>query len=1036
MVVTARVHDVTASASGVAVLTHRSSLSLRLTLETIVLILFAGSGFSALIYQSIWASYLGLVLGHAAYAQALVLCVFMGGMAIGAWWAGRFCNSALNLLRAYAVIEILIGLMGCAFHPTFVVYSEFSQGLMIPLLPQGAQALWQWTSASSLIVLQSIMLGATFPLLSVFCMRTVRHPPARLLGGLYYSNALGAAAGALASAFVLLPRLGMPGALLTAGLLNVGVGVAAYALAARGERGPAPGRADSAGANAKQLPTRRLLFLASAFTAASAAASFVYEIVWIRLLNQALGTTLHSFEVMLASFIFGIAAGGLWIRSRSSRIVDPVRYLGYIQVWMGLAAILSLVAYAYSFQASAFLVSSIARTDGGYWLLTLATAGIALLVMFPAAFFAGMTLPLLTAAVLQRGVGDQSVGVLYAANTLGTILGVIAGVHLLIPYIGLQGALVVAASVDIVLGFLLLSKTASDERVVALARASTLLVGALIIAASLARVDPRHQLSDTYRSGRVLGSDEIVVLYLRDGKTATVGVAAFPSWGYTGIATNGKSDAALASSLDAPPQGDEVTMTIAGLLPSLTEPPARRVAIIGWGSGLTTHMVLGANDVEQVETIEIEPAMHEGAQLFYPRVFRAYSDPRSQVVFDDARSQFARHRGDYDAVVSIPSNPWVAGVANLFTREFYATAAGSLADDGLFVQWISAYDMDDRMLAGVVAALLAVFPHVEALYPDTSDILFVASRAPIELSRFPALDDPQFSQELERVGASSLADISVRNLASTEALKQYARLFGTEPLSDYHPKLAIEGPMHRFVGRRSVFLQQLLGAGVPILDLLDGRRAVSRTSAKLSRAAGGIAAQHFLAGEAVDALVTGSASESLQRRRPDLAASLARLRQASSDTMRPEGEPQWMADLAVAATATIGHLPASDLRQAWIDPAWIQVDPAGFQGSVMAAFSAAARRDPGAMKSVATRLLSGSHGQRLSPELRDQMIMIGLVGAIASGDTELIFTLRELAAFAHAHPSPFQHILRYVANWSRIRAVEGSSDDPWNPSRG
>src|SRR5690606_6643767 len=196
-----------------------------------VLALFVVSGFAGLVYQSLWSHYLGLVLGHAAYAQSLVLAIFMGGMALGAWGAARLGLRWRRLVMAYAVAEAVIGILGLVFHPVFLGYTGLSERLL-GVLGDGLLAqVYPWLSAALLILPSCILLGATFPLLSAGWIRARQGQDARVLGGLYFANSLGAAAGALAATFLLLPRLGMPGALVVAGVANLLVAAAAAWLA-------------------------------------------------------------------------------------------------------------------------------------------------------------------------------------------------------------------------------------------------------------------------------------------------------------------------------------------------------------------------------------------------------------------------------------------------------------------------------------------------------------------------------------------------------------------------------------------------------------------------------------------------------------------------------------------------------------------------------------------------------------------------------------------------------------------------------------
>ena len=240
----------------------------------LALFLFALSGAAGLIYQSIWAQYLGLFLGHAAYAQSLVLAIFMGGMAVGAWWASVRTIHWRNLLRAYAWIELAIGLAAAAFHPVYLAVTGFAYEHAFPALAGGTGAqVFKWCCAAVLIFPQAVLLGSTFPLMSNGLMRRLRVGNGAILGGLYFTNSVGAAVGALVATFVLLPTVGLPGAMRFGALLNILVAAIAFLLSGTS----APFRA--AAAKDRSSISGQTLLLSAAFV--TGATSFVYEIGWV-----------------------------------------------------------------------------------------------------------------------------------------------------------------------------------------------------------------------------------------------------------------------------------------------------------------------------------------------------------------------------------------------------------------------------------------------------------------------------------------------------------------------------------------------------------------------------------------------------------------------------------------------------------------------------------------------------------------------------------------------------------------------------------
>lgn len=957
-----------------------------LGLERVLLALFIASGFAGLIYQAIWSHYLGLSLGHAAYAQTLVLAIFMGGMAIGAWLVSRRGIRWRRLILAYALVEIVIGLAGLAFHPVFVAYTGFSQDAVYPALSSPASIrAWQWGSAALLIAPQSILLGMTFPLMSGGYLRVAPRADGEILGGLYFTNSIGAAAGALFATFVLLPWVGMPGAVAFAGALNLLVGVLAWLASRRADARAGDGPAVAAPGNDGRGGVGRgfytMMLAAACITGAS---SFVYEIGWVRMLNQALGTTVHSFELMLAAFILGLAFGGLWIRKRSQAIGDAVAYAGYAQVWMGMAALVSLPVFAQSFHWVGALLQAVPRTDAGYAAFSLGSAAIALLVMFPAAFFAGMTLPLFTMALLRKGAGEAGIGRIYAANTLGAILGVALAVHVLIPAFGLHLAVTLAALADIALGFVLLRMFAEQAPKSATYHGAALAsVMVLAVSVLFGRADPRALASGVFRTGESTLATDISVDYLRDGKTASVAVISGGSW--RAIATNGKPDAGMDMDPAGEPADDEITMLMLGSLPLALHREPKRVGVIGWGSGLTTHTLLGSQLPERVDSIEIEGAMVEGAMLFGHRVARAYQDPRSQLHIDDARTYFSTGRIPYDVIVSEPSNPWVSGVASLFTHQFYRFLSSHLDKGGVVIQWVHLYELDDGLLARMLAALVQEFPHVEVYAANDSDLLIAASLEPLPPLAYPAPEGSPFEAELKRVGLVGAADFQVRRLGDRALLDAMVRLSGVPAHDDFHPVISLEAPKARFKNSSATWMLQLQQAGLPVLELTSGRTPIP-SARPLADVEGSAAVRSALNARQVRSRFVGEGGHAGVEDEA-LAAAVEDLRRLSGASLSDEQVDEWFDAAFEVSEATLSELTAEDAVGLWIEPVWL-ADAArpAVVDAVMAAYAATARRDPLAMSGTATAaldaVLAGGHSQAIA----EQMLVIARLGELAAGN--------------------------------------------------
>ena len=787
-----------------------------------IFIIFFVSGFAGLIYQSIWSHYAKLFLGHAAYAQTLVLVVFIGGLALGSWLCSRFASRVRNPLRAYALAELAIGLMAVSSHPIFVATIDWSFASLLPAACDQASVFCpaQWFLTAALLTPQSILLGATFPLVTSAVLRIGDTQAGHDISTLYFVNSFGAVLGVLASAFVLIPAIGLPGTLLTAGSMNILIALVAGAMS---RQAPAPlaieplrdaGRADAAAG--KRIVN---ILLVTAFL--TGLASFIYEILWIRMLSLVLGATTHSFELMLASFILGLALGGLWIRNRIDKLDDPVRFLALVQLAMGAAAAATIPLYVGSFDLMAWLLSAVSRNEAGFVIFNATCVLISLLVMLPATFCAGMTLPLITYRLLHSSEGERALGKVYAVNTLGGIAGVLIAVHLLLGWLGLHLALIVGAAVDIGLGiFLMLRATTPEVRRAALRGPVPLALVVLIAIAIGFPIDPRRSASGVFRTGAARMAPAVEVPYYRDGKTASVAVLS--DGRHRSIRTNGKPDAGITMTNDRPPTGDEYTMLLLAVLPLGHIPEARTAAVIGFGSGMSTAMLLTSPKLERVDTVEIEPAMVEGAKNFRPLVDAAFDDPRSHIVIDDAKSYFARGRGRYDIIVSEPSNPWVSGVASLFTEEFYRRMSGYLAEGGVFSQWLHTYEMDDYTMATILVAVSKTFPDFAIYTTIDADIVLIARKGgPVGEFDTRVLQLPALQPMLAKLSVSDPELITRRREGSARLVGHMLGTQFAKTNSDYYPIVETRSAKARFMSARVNDLTELTASAMPMRELLD-----------------------------------------------------------------------------------------------------------------------------------------------------------------------------------------------------------------------
>jgi spermidine synthase len=785
--------------------------------------LFIVSGLAGIIYEVLWSRYLSLFLGHSAYAQILVIAIFLGGMSLGALWIGARTERIRYPLRWYILVELAIGLMGVLFHLVFVAVTSAAYESLFPPLGVGFfLQVTKWSISVLLILPQSILLGATFPLISAALLRRDPGRPGRTLSLLYFGNSLGAAAGVLVAGFWLLARSGLPGTLVAAAALNVVIAVGAWLVLllyggppvqraseeSRAELASTPSPASGGDAQLISPGLQRTL-IGVAF--GTAVASFIYEIGWIRMLSLVFGSATHSFEIMLSAFILGLALGSFWLRKHADRWSRPLFALGGVQWIMGVAALATLPLYTASFAWMAALMRTFASTELGYSGFTLARYGVGLAIMLPATFCAGITLPLITRILVVGGVGERAVGRVYGVNTLGSIVGVAAAGLVLMPWLGLKGMMIVGATLDMLLGAVVLRAAArAAARWKGFALGSAVATAAVVILVLVAGpLDKRLLVSSVYRDGELPPPGALEPVFYQDGRTASVAVTLRTDAPLLFISTNGKADGSLpmywrdACSAEIPRRPlsyDAASQGLLALIPLAHVPAARSAAVIGQGTGMTSHFLLGSDLLEELVTVEIEPEMVEGSRAFYPENARVFDDPRSRLVIDDAKSFFAASTRQFDVIVSEPSNPWVSGVSDLFTVEFYDRVSGYLSEDGVFAQWLQLYEIDDRLVLTVLASLHRTFRSYAVFQMNDIDIVIVASNEP----RLPVPDWSVF--QLPAVEADLCHNIrfSPRMLEAARLLDRaaLAPLLDAWPLvnSDFSPVLDLGAERARYVG--------------------------------------------------------------------------------------------------------------------------------------------------------------------------------------------------------------------------------------------
>ncbi len=733
----------------------------------LVAICFAFSGATGLIYEVLWARMLGLVFGVTTLAIGLVLAAFMGGLALGSAIAARLAACIARAVRAYALIEIAIGAYALAVPLLFglidrvyaAAWPHFHQGLY-------GFAFARFALAAIVLLIPTALMGATLPVLAGALAGRAK-PRGTSITTLYACNLAGAIAGTIAAGFFLLPYFGVRKTIWIAAATNVAIGVVAFLIDARATNLD-PVLDQDVDEEPISTPASVAATGATFWLTCAVISGFVtisMQIVWSRVLAMIIGSSTYAFSIVLALFLAGLALGAYLVSASRNRDSRSLRHTVFgLEILTAAALFIGLrVASA----VPALLISIGLRLGVNSWtgLLALQIAAAALLILVPATFM-GMVMPL----VLARAGSARLVGKSYALNTVGAIAGALVTAFLLIPITNTRFTIFCAASLCLIVAGIAYQprRERGDLAVVrslsiggAFAAIILMFVfwpalnlNALSVGAydSFVRVLAKSR-GDVPEDDRNSGAENHQLLMFAEGRTATVSVRR--DWGITSVAINGRTNAS---------DGDDMpTQILLGQLGVLAAPRLEHALVVGFATGVTPGAVL-QSPIQSVDCVEIEPAAVASSSFFNHVNNRPLGDPRLHLIVDDARNYLRVNPRRYDLIVSEPSHPWVPGVANLFTREFFALGRERLTDDGVFVQWLQIYQLSTESLRSVLATFHEVFPHVAVFRVQGAakgkDLILLGSRAPISFDQInQRFSDQRISAELARAGIKSPGDL-------------------------------------------------------------------------------------------------------------------------------------------------------------------------------------------------------------------------------------------------------------------------------------
>ena len=713
----------------------------------VLVLLFVGSGCAALIYEVVWFQMLQLVVGSTGVSLGVLLGAFMGGMCLGSLALPRYVSAEKNPLRVYAALELVIGALAIILLGMIPLVG----GAYLAVVPSGtASVLFRAMMAGLLLLPPTMLMGATLPAIA----RSVEATPAGVswMGFFYGGNIAGAVAGCLLAGFYLLRTYDVVIATFAGVGINLLVAALAYWLSRKTdglpEAAPAPLAVSHVASPSLGSQRHRALLVAIGMSGFVALGS---EVVWTRLMALMLGATTYTFSIILAVFLAALGVGSAVGSFTSRHASSPRVLLGLCQA----GAMLGIVwtAHALTEQLPFWPINPSLATDPGFvFQLDLARA---LWALVPAPLFWGASFPLAVAAAAEEGQDPASlVGRIYAANTVGAILGALAFGVVVVSTIGTQNAQRVLAVTALLSTLVLLAPIRGRARAGAV-------VAALLAILLVPGIGPVPELLVSY--GRYAATyDPVNALYIGEGRNSTIAVTELDG-GIRNLHVGGK----IVASTE--PQDMRLQGMLGHLTALLHEDP-KSVLIVGFGAGVTAGTFVTHPGIDRIVIAEIEPLVVEQSSAYFRDANNdVLADPRVEVVFDDARHFLQTTDETFDLITSDPIHPWMKGAAALYSEEYFELVGEHLNEGGVITQWVPLYESTEAAVKSEMATFFEVFPD-GSVWSNTYqgggyDVVMAARKGglTIDLHRFAdrlmSPDHSYVAMDLAEAGFSRTLDV-------------------------------------------------------------------------------------------------------------------------------------------------------------------------------------------------------------------------------------------------------------------------------------
>jgi len=697
----------------------------------IIYLLFFLSGVTGLIYEVVWTRMFALTFGAKAFAISTVLAAFMAGLALGSFYFGRLIDRRGDPIKIYAFLEILIGiyalimpLLILLLNKVYVgVYHQFSASFL-------TMSVIRFILSFIVLMVPATLMGGTLPVLSKFLATRLERLGLKV-GSLYSINTIGGAVGCFVAGFVLIQLLGIRATIYVASAANLVIGIAALALRASNYLGdqtdsqaqPVQQTDEISDSTADRPFGVRLIVVAFGL---SGFAALAYEVLWARVLSMILGTTVYAFSVMLTSFLCGLALGSFIF----ARIIDKRRHLvlifGGLQVAIGCFGVLSV----FTFSKLPIVFLKMFAALGNSWRdFTFIQFVLTFLIMLVPTTLMGAMFPLVSRIYTRqmKNLG-RSIGNVYSANTVGSILGALVAGFFLIPFVGLQNSIKFVAFINVFIGLVALVGSglrlsgALKWRVMAATVAGLLI---FLVLVSFFSWDKKMLANGVYfrpnwffnvdRQIDVrVSTNRLTLLHYTDGFDSTVAV--FATGPERILVINGM---ALASNK----RTDLTLLGMMGHMPALLHGAPETVLVIGLGAGVTAGMAAQHESVKRVDCIELERKVPSATEYFSRENRDILNDPKLNLIIDDGRNFLQKTTNKYDIITSDPIHPWLSGAGSLYSVEHFKSCKERLNKGGIAAQWLPLYEMPESDFKTVIKTFQSVFPHTTLWLTDSDAIL-------------------------------------------------------------------------------------------------------------------------------------------------------------------------------------------------------------------------------------------------------------------------------------------------------------------------